>query len=1300
MAKRINSSEIVQPDLLGDLRESMVKTESKTIALSIQLNAVNDILVDIKNNASTIKEGVLNLGKTTTKDLDARAKAQKKANILAKDAIEAEKIKAKLIADYEKLESQREKRLQKLAIQEEKNHSKREKQYNKEIEKAREQDREYVKTSRLLNEMRNRYKDLAISMEKGIKLTRDERNEMRSLSNQIQSTDASLKKIDASVGQHQRNVGNYSSAIGGLRNGLSQLGLSFGVFQTLKVAKDALVDFEEGAADIAKTTGLTTDNAKKLSRELLNFDTKTSVSELQGLTAAAGSLNVEGNKNILDFVENADKAFVALGDDLGGTSQEIATNVGKIAGVFGDEKEFGIGEAINKVGSSINDLAGKSKAAAAPILDFTQRVAGLGNLIKSYDAAALGAFFDEGGQSVEVAASTLNTLLPKLATDYKKFAKVAGLSAEEFKKLAEDSPVEALKAVANGAKNSEKGLFNLSKTVESFGVDSARATSIVGYLANNTDRLTELQKISNEAYKEGTSLTDEFNKKNETLGANIDKVTKEFLKYAIGLDESGNISGKFSSGLKFLATNMKTILVVVTQGVKAWVTYKAVMKALQLKDAYSDWRKLSGGISEVTANLAKGQGAGQKFGQAMKGIGWTALIAVVAEFGKELYHIASGAAQAEENMARLQKTSDRALQSTSKNIKQITGSLEDQLRVINNRLKSGEIKSEKEANLLREKAIKLSQKELYQNALLVKARRVRYYDLRAEVKEIDKKIKADQKEGKGVEEQYKRLKEIEKELNVKGDVSLFGQDDATTVDILSQLDANIKSTLQSSAEYYKQLKNVSDQTDELDAETKSLSISTGNHGKAVKELNTQLKEQNEYLSNQNDLLHEIDQIKLEQQINDLDLNIEKSKEDALKRAELTGKVELEATRDLINERAILEKKALDDRINYEIDKITEEYRLKSVEARKSIEDDRLEKLAQENLTNDDRLKIEADYQLKIDQLNYDDLQRKGDLELEIKKIKLNSSKSQIEIEKKKNDEIEATTKELNDKQEEFAEATRVKIADAEEKARKKRFDEIIKWEELITAFFEKQIDKRIALLEKESEAHQKQQDFFRELAENGNINAQQSLAEEAKLQREADAEKEKLEKRKQYLQAVSAFMVSYTNKLEAGKTGTQALTEALAEKAVLESILNTIPAFKEGGTHEGGLMLVNDASGSRFREIIETPDGNLFSPTQRNVVMDAPKGTKIHTQNQWEELQNNMRSNDAFRNSNSLGGNIAGNSFDIAPLVKEMRSLKNFIKNQPDRSHEIEQMVTGILNFKITEKKGNTTRRIKHQYRS
>ena len=68
------------------------------------------------------------------------------------------------------------------------------------------------------------------------------------------------------------------------------------------------------------------------------------------------------------------------------------------------------------------------------------------------------------------------------------------------------------------------------------------------------------------------------------------------------------------------------------------------------------------------------------------------------------------------------------------------------------------------------------------------------------------------------------------------------------------------------------------------------------------------------------------------------------------------------------------------------------------------------------------------------------------------------------------------------------------------------------------------------------------------------------------------------------------------------------------------------PAYADGtDNHSGGLMLVNDGAGSNFQEKVILPSGKVIRPQGRNVLMDAPKGTKVlnHEQQLFEMLQSN-----------------------------------------------------------------------------
>lgn len=89
-----------------------------------------------------------------------------------------------------------------------------------------------------------------------------------------------------------------------------------------------------------------------------------------------------------------------------------------------------------------------------------------------------------------------------------------------------------------------------------------------------------------------------------------------------------------------------------------------------------------------------------------------------------------------------------------------------------------------------------------------------------------------------------------------------------------------------------------------------------------------------------------------------------------------------------------------------------------------------------------------------------------------------------------------------------------------------------------------------------------------------------------------------------------------------------------------------IPQFFEGGTHKGGIMMVNDAKGNSYKETVVTPDGKVIKPQGRNVLMNAPAGTEIFTPEQWKAKEN------------ALGNILAERGISFNPNV-----MRNFAFN-------------------------------------
>jgi TP901 family phage tail tape measure protein len=390
--------------------------------------------------------------------------------------------------------------------------------------------------------LRKAKEDIVITDRKG-------RRAVAKINQTIDKNTKILKRNSDAYVKTKMNIGNYKSAITGLTGalgiGLGAAGLVAGFSKILTSS----AELDDNLANVRKTTGLTNTEVRKLFDTLTKFDTRTSMAGLLGIAEAAGRMNVAGS-DLAAFVEVVDKSFVALGDTLKGSASDIATQLSKISNQFGLEDEFGVSEGINRFGSVLNDLGAKTKATEGPILDFTNRLVGLSRVfqLNITDITALGALFDETGQEVSVSGTAISQVLLKMGQETVTFANIAGMSVKDFEDLFKRDAVGALIAVSKGVNDTARDNLKLAQTFDDMQLQGKKVVGTLGTLAKNTERFTELQLLSNAALESGTSLTDEFNIKNNTLAASIDKLSKN---WEVLLTASGDGTNAIKASVDF-----------------------------------------------------------------------------------------------------------------------------------------------------------------------------------------------------------------------------------------------------------------------------------------------------------------------------------------------------------------------------------------------------------------------------------------------------------------------------------------------------------------------------------------------------------------------------------------------------------------------------------------------------------------------------------------------------------------------------------------------------------------------------
>lgn len=351
------------------------------------------------------------------------------------------------------------------------------------------------------------------------------RKRFAELAKQSQSTKAVLSNTFT-------NIGNISIGIKAL------IDIASGLWNKTEQAREAWLQYDEALVDAMKTTGLSRDEIEELSAELKKFDTRTAQNELLSLARVGGKLGLSGKEDLLEFVSAADKINVALKEDLGGDAEAAIGQIGKLVDIFQLKGQMGLERAMLSVGSAINELGAASTANEGYIVNFTNRLAGIApNASISIDKIlGLASTLDANAQAAETAATAIGQTITAMFKKTETFAQIAKMPFEEFRNLLETDVNAALIKVLEGMKG-DQGLFDIVDAMGEMHLNGQRATTVLGALANNVDTLKTQQQLANEAFQEGTSLTNEFNTKNESATAIQEKLKKRITETSVEIGQ-------------------------------------------------------------------------------------------------------------------------------------------------------------------------------------------------------------------------------------------------------------------------------------------------------------------------------------------------------------------------------------------------------------------------------------------------------------------------------------------------------------------------------------------------------------------------------------------------------------------------------------------------------------------------------------------------------------------------------------------------------------------------------------------
>ena len=302
-------------------------------------------------------------------------------------------------------------------------------------------------------------------------------------------------------------------------------------------AVKAYADIEEELTNTQKYTGMTREAVEVLNGSFKKLDTRTTRAQLNELAQEAGRLGKTTKEDVQGYVEAADIINVALVDLGAGATQTIA----KLSNIFGVEKILGTKDAMLAVGSTVNVLSQNCTASKPYLVEFAQRMAGIGAQAKMSipEILAFGAVLDANGQKTEMASSALGKLAMMLFQDTAKMAKMVGIEVNKFTETMKRSTSEGLVMFLERIQQmgSKDGLAILAPLFKDLGMDGVRMSQVLSTLAAHLDEVKWQFGEANKAFREATSASKEYELFNNTVQAGLDKAKKRISELAIELGE-------------------------------------------------------------------------------------------------------------------------------------------------------------------------------------------------------------------------------------------------------------------------------------------------------------------------------------------------------------------------------------------------------------------------------------------------------------------------------------------------------------------------------------------------------------------------------------------------------------------------------------------------------------------------------------------------------------------------------------------------------------------------------------------
>lgn len=369
--------------------------------------------------------------------------------------------------------------------------------------------------------------DLENAENKNTTAIKKKRNELTNAEVKLETYNKRLKEIENQLTNTGKKIEEFGTKVENIGNKIEGAGKKVSAFSiatgtALVASAKSAIDFEDAFTGVEKTVDGTEQQMAELKQGIRDMakEIPSTTTEISAVAEAAGQLGIK-TEDILSFT----RVMIDLGNSTNLSAEEAASSLAKFANVTKMSAND-----YDKLGATIVALGNNFATTEADIVEMATRLAATGELagLSQSQILSLATAMSSVGIEAEAGGSAMSKLLKQIqvavetgSSDLKDFAKVAGMTTSEFKQAFEKDAVSALTAFISGLNDTKRNGKSAVAILEDMDLKEVRLSNTILSLANASDVMTKAVKVGGEAWEDNTALTNEANKRYDTLKSKI-----------------------------------------------------------------------------------------------------------------------------------------------------------------------------------------------------------------------------------------------------------------------------------------------------------------------------------------------------------------------------------------------------------------------------------------------------------------------------------------------------------------------------------------------------------------------------------------------------------------------------------------------------------------------------------------------------------------------------------------------------------------------------------------------------------